>query len=127
MIKQHIYHYYLSLFFSVILSNNVSGSHVLLFLEFTNLVFTFILFLYWIPYIAIFFLVISFSRYKEYMVYLISFSNFSNVLPAFVCERAIGNLWSVCLGVNIFNFFSCVSFIGNISLLKALRINSRLS
>ena len=38
------------------------------------------------------FLVISFARYKEYMICLISFSKFLDVLPAFTCARAIGNL-----------------------------------
>ena len=38
---------------------------------------------------------------KEYMMRLISFSKFSDVLSAFTCTRAIGNLWSICLGVNI--------------------------
>ena len=55
------------------------------------------------------------------------------MLPAFTCAIAIGNLWGICLGVNIFNHvakleghpFLCVSLIGNIPLLKALRVNSR--
>ena len=47
------------------------------------------------------FLVIYFARYKEYMIRMISFSQSSNVLPAFTCARAIGNLSSICLGVNI--------------------------
>ena len=38
------------------------------------------------------FLVISFARYKEYMIRLISFSKLSDVLPAFICANAIGNL-----------------------------------
>ena len=46
-------------------------------------------------------LVISFARYKKYMICLISFSKFSDVLAAFASARAIGNLWSICLGVNI--------------------------
>ena len=33
-----------------------------------------------------------FTQYKEYMVCLILFRKFSDVLPAFVCARAIGNL-----------------------------------
>ena len=32
---------------------------------------------------------------------MILFSKFSDVLPAFICARAIGNLWSISLGVNI--------------------------
>ena len=47
------------------------------------------------------FSVISFPRYQEYMTCLISFSQFSYVLPAFTCARAIGNLSSICLGVDI--------------------------
>ena len=43
---------------------------------------------------------ISFAQFKEYMICLISFSKFSDVLPAFACARAIGNLGSICLGVN---------------------------
>ena len=34
------------------------------------------------------------------MICLISFSKFSDVLPAFICLRAMGNLWSLCLEVN---------------------------
>ena len=69
------------------------------------------------------FLVTSFDRYKEYIIYLISFSKFSDVLHAYTCARAIGNLWSACLGVNIFNPFPFVGFNGNVSLLKALIVN----
>ena len=35
------------------------------------------------------------------MISMILFSKFSGVVPAFICARAIGNLWSTCLGVNI--------------------------
>ena len=48
------------------------------------------------------FLVVSFARYKEYMICLISLSKFSDVLPAFTCTSAIGNLSSIFLEVNIF-------------------------
>ena len=62
------------------------------------------------------------------MICLISFSKFSDVLHAFTCARAIGNLRSICLGVDIFNPFPCFpcfpSFIQNIPLLKALRVHS---
>ena len=30
----------------------------------------------------------------------INFVSFKGVLTAFTCTRAIGNLWSICLGVN---------------------------
>ena len=46
------------------------------------------------------FLVISFAQYKESMICVISCSKFSDVVPAFTCA-SIGNLWSICLGVNI--------------------------
>ena len=47
------------------------------------------------------------------------------VLPDFICIRGIVSFWSICLGINIFNPFPCVAFVGNIPLLKALRVNSR--
>ena len=66
------------------------------------------------------------------MICIISFIKFSYMLPVFICARAIGNIWSICLGVNI---LSCLAkpeglsspfaaFIGNIPLLNTLRINS---
>ena len=64
------------------------------------------------------------------MICLISVSQFSKVLSAFTCVRAIGNLWSICLGVNILRLewsgtfyekpLSSI-FIRNILLSKALR------
>ena len=78
------------------------------------------------------FLVISFDWYKEYMICLILFSKFSDVLLPITWTRAIGNLWSICLGVNILNRVDksegrpspCAAFVGNIPLFKALRVNS---
>ena len=32
---------------------------------------------------------------------MISFSKFSDLLPAFTCASAIGNLRSICVGVNM--------------------------
>ena len=53
------------------------------------------------------------------------------MLPAFTCARAIGNLSSICFGVNILSLELSVSDIPdpvdsfrNILLLKALRIAS---
>ena len=46
---------------------------------------------------------IYFARFKEYIISLISFTKFSDVLPAFTCASGINNLWSTCLGVNIFS------------------------
>ena len=62
------------------------------------------------------------------MICLISFNKFSDVLPAFTCASAIGNLCSICSGVNILSGlskilvrpFPCFVF-GNLSLSKALR------
>ena len=70
------------------------------------------------------FLVIYFAQYKEYFICLIPFSKFSDVLPASICARATGNLWSICIGVNIFSPFSCDGFKENVLLLTALRVNS---
>ena len=63
------------------------------------------------------------------MICWISFSKFSYVFPAFTCASAIGNLCSICLGVNILSClsrillssFTCFPF-GNISHSKALRM-----
>ena len=46
-------------------------------------------------------LVISFDWYKEWIICLISWNKFSELLSAFTCARAMDNLWSNCLGVNI--------------------------
>ena len=35
------------------------------------------------------------------MICLTSFNKFSDVLPAFPCASAIGNLLNICIGVNI--------------------------
>ena len=47
------------------------------------------------------FLVISFDWYREKKICLISFNKFSELLPAFTCARATGNIWSIYFGVNI--------------------------
>ena len=100
MIKQH-----LSLYFKFILCERLGssmwGSDVLLFSELINIVS--LLFYNFIEFIILLytFLVISFAWYKEYIICLISFSKFSDVLPAFTCASAIGNLWSTCLGANV--------------------------
>ena len=83
LIKQHIYHFSLSLFYP---------KGFLLFPEFINIIS--ILFYKFIELIILLYsyLVISFARYKEYMIGQISFSKFSNVLPTITCARAISNL-----------------------------------
>ena len=128
---------YLSLLFKFILferlSDSLWGLDVLLFPELINI--EFILFYNFIEFIILLynFLAISFAQHKEYIICLISFSNFSGVLPAFTWANAIGNLWSICLGVNILSClwlktlskrllipFHCFPF-GNFPLSKALR------
>ena len=101
LIKQHVYHLCFKFVLSKSLSNSLWGSDVLLFSEFINIVS--ILFYNFIEFIILLytFLVISFVRYRKYINWLISFSKFSDVLPAFNWSSAIGNHWSICLGVNI--------------------------
>ena len=45
-------------------------------------------------------------------------------MPAFTYATAIGNLWSICLGVNILSPVPIVDFNGHNPLLKALITNS---
>ena len=47
------------------------------------------------------FLAISFDWYKELTICPISFNKLSGLLPAFTYAKAIGNLWSIDLEVNI--------------------------
>ena len=95
---------YLSLLFQFNLSKRLSNtlweSDVLLFSEFLNIVA--ILFYDFIEFIILLYtsVVISFARYREYIIYLISFSKSSDVLPAFDCASVIGNLRSICSGLN---------------------------
>ena len=97
MIKQHSYHFSLSLF----ICNNLWGSYILLYLEFVNIVST--LHLTFIEFIILLytFKVISFAWYKEYMIRQILFNNFSDVLPACTRGGATCNLQNICLWVNI--------------------------
>ena len=76
------------------------------------------------------FLVIFFYWYKEWTICLISSNKFFGLLPAFICAIAIGNLLSICLGLNMLRWkwweaFSekliPLIFIKNILLSKALR------
>ena len=119
---------YLSLLFKIILSvrlsNSLWRSDVLLFSEFINIVFIFVLYPYWIIILLNIFLIVSFAGYKEYIIWRLSFSKFSDVLRAFTCGRATGNLWNICLKVNIFRTLPFIAFIGNIPLLKALSVYS---
>ena len=41
---------------------------------------------------VVYFFVICFAKYKEYIICMNSFSKFSDVLPAFTCASAIGNV-----------------------------------
>ena len=103
--------------------NSMWGSDILLFSEFRDIVF--ILFYNFIEFIILLynFLVLYFARYNENKICLILFSKFSDVLLAFTCASAIGNLWSICLGVNILSPSPFVAFIRSIPLLKALRVS----
>ena len=98
-VVKHIYDSFLIL--SERLSNSLWKSDVFLFQKFINIVS--ILFYIFIEFIILLytFLVISFLWQKEYMTCWILFSRFSDVLPAFICARAIGNPWSICLGLNV--------------------------
>ena len=123
-----LYALYICLFKFILterLSNSLWGSDVLLFPEFINIVS--IPFYNFVEFVILLytFLVISFARYKEYMICLISFSKFLDISLAFTCASTIGNLWSICLGVNILSPLPFVAFIGNIPLLKQLRVTSR--
>ena len=106
---------YLSFLFKFILPERLSdslwGSDVLLFSEFTNLVS--ILFYNFIEFIILLytFLVILFAQYKEYIIWWITFINVSDVLLAFTCASAIGDLWRICLGVNILSLLTSMLFI----------------
>ena len=87
---------YLSLLFKFILSarlrNSLSGSDVLLFLEFVNIVFIFdATFIEFKILLYIYLVIISFASYKEYLIFLISFNKFSVVLPGFTCARVFFN------------------------------------
>ena len=100
------------------------GSEVLQFSEFINIV---SIFYNWIDLIKLLytFLVIFFDWYKEQKNCLISLNKFSELLPAFTCARAIGNLWNICLCVNIlssewsgFKIPAPLDFVKNILLSK---------
>ena len=124
------YFYLFKSILSVRLSNSLWRSDASLFLEFISTVFIFVLYLYLIHYIVIYFFSNFFARCNKYMICLTSFSKFSDVLPAFTCARTIGDLWNICLRVNILRleWSKTLSekpapsvFIRNILLSKALR------
>ena len=106
LINQHMFLSFSSLFYLWDLTR-LWESSVLLFSEFINIVS--ILFYNVIEFIILLYtsLVTSFSRYKEYIISLISFCKFLDVLPTFTCARAIGNVWTIWFGLNIFNPFPC--------------------
>ena len=52
-------------------------------------------------YVIVYFLVDSFWLIKKKTICLITFNKLSALFPAFSFARAIGNLWSICLDVNI--------------------------
>ena len=97
LIKQDIYHFFLSLFYPKDWVIVCEDQMFCFFSEFINI--ASILFYNFIEFIIL--LYTSFSQYKQYMICLIIFNTFSHVLPAFTCASTIGNLWSICLGVDI--------------------------
>ena len=52
------------------------------------------------------FLVISFAWFKGYIIWRILFNKLWDVLSVCSCTSAIGNLWSICLRVNIMFSYS---------------------
>ena len=92
MIKQYIC-FLLKSILSVRLSNSLWGLDILLFLEFIYIVSIFLYTFIEFTILLYTFSVISFAQYKKYMICLIFFRKFSDVLPAFSCVGAIGNLW----------------------------------
>ena len=80
--------------------------------------------MHWFDYVIVYFFSYFFYWYSEFTICLISFNRFSELLPAFTCARAIGNLWSSCLGVIILSSVPFVNFNENNPLLKALGSNS---
>ena len=104
-------------------SNSLCKSDVLLFLEFINVVS--ILFYSFIELIILLytFLVIFLlcTKNKGYIIWLILLSKLSDVLPAFSCASAIGNLWIIWLRVNILSpflyFFLTFSFKYNVRII----------
>ena len=121
MTKHYIYLFSLSLLY---LKDSKWGSAALLFPELMNIVL--ILFYNLVVFIILLYTFLVTLFFETFcLICVTSFSKFSDVLPAFTCASAIGNLWSICLGVNILNPFPYSSFIGNIPPLKALKANSQ--
>ena len=81
------------------------GSDFFQFSEFINIVFIFVLHLYWVHYIVLYFCSNLFCSIQRLYDFSDFFNKFSKVLPAFNCAKVIGNLWSICLGFNIFKPF----------------------
>ena len=77
------------------------------------------------------FLVICLNWYKEWTTCLISFYKLSELLPAFTCESAIGNFWSICLDLTTlslewsrFKMPAPLDFVKNVLLSKASKVFS---
>ena len=81
------------------LINSLKGSDVLLFSVFINIVFILFYNLHDIKNLL-------FDGFHSGFIIRIYSFKFSDVLSAFTCARAIGNLWSICLEVNILSPFS---------------------
>ena len=99
---------YLSLFFnftlSLRLSNNLWGLDALLFFEFINIVFIFVLFFYWINYIAIFFFSNFFCLIHLWESDALLFLEFTNIVFIFV----LFFYWIHYIAITFFNNSFCL-------------------
>ena len=59
---------------------------------------------------------------SKFALLIYTFSRFSNVLNAFLCDRAIGNLCTICLRYYSLSLSSFEAFIGNIPYWKVLTL-----
>ena len=89
----------IELLFSERWSNSLWGSDILLFSEFINVTST--LFHNFIDYVVIYFSSNFFSSIQRIYDLTVSFIKFSDVLAAFTCTSAVGNLWVIYLEVSI--------------------------
>ena len=78
----------------------------LLFSEFINMVFVFYICTYLIMLLYTFWSIILIDiKNKQFLWF--SSNNYLELLPAFTCAKVVGNLWSICLGVNILSPVPC--------------------
>ena len=97
MLKQHTYHFFLSLFF---LKDSVIAYEDQMFHYFQNWQIQYLFYIITLLNSLYFNFFHNFSCLIQRVYDLTDFS-FLDVLSALTFPRAIGNLWSLCLGVNI--------------------------